>query len=265
MNRDHVYQMRGKRRVTGFRLRAVDPEACQRLLDDPAATDEELRVRVLLNHRYELLDAPVTMFRLVGGSSETEWYLMGIDPGRINRERLERRPPHLADYGPPPPGLPPAEPILLRPLYDVMTIETPDGWVGELIDGPDVEPQPGELEFEEACWEMRFHHDAFEAKVRAHQAARDELAASNNPLPEKTPEPLCTGYEVVCPDGRVRDYPYHNLGDAESTARLATKRQCRLYPEPSPLELSQPPCPEGEHVVRVVVFQEPQEAVIGQA
>lgn len=157
MNRDHVYQMRGKRRVTGFRLRAVDPEACQRLL------------------------------------------------------------------------------------------------------------QPGELEFEEACWEMRFHHDAFEAKVRAHQAARDELAASNKTLPEKTPEPLCTGYEVVCPDGRVRDYPYHNLGDAESTARLATKRQCRLYPEPSPLELSQPPCPEGEHVVRVVVFQEPQEAVIGQA
>lgn len=70
--------------------------------------------------------------------------------------------------------------------------------------------------------------------------------------------PLCTGYEVVCPDGRVRDYPYHNLGDAESTARLATKRQCRLYPEPSPLELSQPPCPEGEHVVRVVGFQEPE-------
>lgn len=69
------------------------------------------------------------------------------------------------------------------------------------------------------------------------------------------PRPLCTGYEVVCPDGRVRDYPYHNLGDAESTARLATERQCRLYPEPSPLELSCPPCPEGLHVVRPVVFQ----------
>lgn len=71
--------------------------------------------------------------------------------------------------------------------------------------------------------------------------------------------PLCTGYEVVCPDGRVRHYPFHNRGDAESTARLAGKRRCRLWPDPSPLELSQPPCPEGEHTVRLAAFQEPQE------
>lgn len=37
-------------------------------------------------------------------------------------------------------------------------------------------------------------------------------------------------------------------------ARLAKERRCRLYPEPSPIELSQPPCPEGEHVVRPIVF-----------
>lgn len=64
----------------------------------------------------------------------------------------------------------------------------------------------------------------------------------------------CAAWEVVCPDGRVRDYPYHNLGDAESTARLATERQCRLWPEPSPIELEQPPCPEGEHKVRPIML-----------
>ena len=61
--------------------------------------------------------------------------------------------------------------------------------------------------------------------------------------------PGCAGWEVRCPDDRVRHYPFHNLGDAESTARLASKRRCRLWPKPSPLELDQPPCPEGEHTV----------------
>lgn len=80
----------------------------------------------------------------------------------------------------------------------------------------------------------------------------------------KSMAPLCTGYEVVCPDGCVRHYPFHNEGDAESTARLASERRCRLWPKPSPLELSQPPCPEGHHVVRPMVFLEAVEDV-GQA
>ncbi len=70
----------------------------------------------------------------------------------------------------------------------------------------------------------------------------------------------CCSWEVVCPDGRVRHYPYHNLGDAESTARIASKSGvapgervgCRMWPEPSPLEAAQPPCPGGSHTVRPI-------------
>lgn len=48
----------------------------------------------------------------------------------------------------------------------------------------------------------------------------------------------CAGWEVVCPDGRVRHLPYHNLGDAQSHARFASRfslvREARM-----------PPCPEA--------------------
>lgn len=69
------------------------------------------------------------------------------------------------------------------------------------------------------------------------------------------------GYEIVCPDGRVRHYPYHNKGDALSTARTVSdpawhgeRGACRIAPNPSPLEESQPPCPGGKHTVRPVTF-----------
>lgn len=65
------------------------------------------------------------------------------------------------------------------------------------------------------------------------------------------------GYEIVCPDGRVRHYPYTNEDDARADARIYTRKRCRLYPEPSPLELAQPPCTGGEHAVRGVVFETP--------
>ncbi len=71
----------------------------------------------------------------------------------------------------------------------------------------------------------------------------------------------CAGWEVVCPDGRVRDYPYHNEGDAESMARAMTKRQCRIWKEADPIELSQPPCPEGKHTVRAISFECPARAI----
>lgn len=68
------------------------------------------------------------------------------------------------------------------------------------------------------------------------------------------------GWEIVCPDGRVRHFPYHNLGDAKSHARFASdpvhfaKRGCRLAPKPSRLELGQPPCCGGKHAVRAMAI-----------
>lgn len=71
---------------------------------------------------------------------------------------------------------------------------------------------------------------------------------------------VCSGWEIVCPDGRVRHYPYHNHGDAQSHAEFASdpkwfaKRGCRLGPESDELELSQPPCPGGDHVARPIML-----------
>lgn len=55
-------------------------------------------------------------------------------------------------------------------------------------------------------------------------------------------DPLCSGWQVVCPDGLKRHFPYHNLGDAESHARFASdpkwvakRGSCRLAPKPSKL------------------------------
>lgn len=73
------------------------------------------------------------------------------------------------------------------------------------------------------------------------------------------------GYEIVCPDGRVRRYPYHNQGDALSDAKHVTHRGCLrmggVFETPSELETSLPDCPGGEHTVRgPVSIQEPKEA-----
>lgn len=71
----------------------------------------------------------------------------------------------------------------------------------------------------------------------------------------------CAGYEVVCPDGRVRTYPYHNQGDAESHVKIVNdpawfaERACRLAPNPSKYELSKGPCPGGQHVARPILFE----------
>lgn len=70
----------------------------------------------------------------------------------------------------------------------------------------------------------------------------------------------CSGWEIVCPDGRVRHYPYHNREDAEDTAleaeaRRASTARCSFWDQPSDLELSQPQCPGGSHVVRLIPMQ----------
>lgn len=69
------------------------------------------------------------------------------------------------------------------------------------------------------------------------------------------------GWEVVCPDGRVRYLPYHNAGDAEGHARLASdearfvrRDNCRLAPKPGTLERAQPPCRGGVHTTRPVLL-----------
>lgn len=62
------------------------------------------------------------------------------------------------------------------------------------------------------------------------------------------------GWEVVCPDGIVRHYPYHNKDDAEAEARYFTDTKCQRFKKKSPLEKQHPPCPGGEHTVRATVF-----------
>ena len=64
----------------------------------------------------------------------------------------------------------------------------------------------------------------------------------------------CAGYEIVCPDGRVRHFPFHNEGDAKSDAEhYSRERDCQAGLR-SPAEWSKPPCPQGEHTVREIVF-----------
>lgn len=60
------------------------------------------------------------------------------------------------------------------------------------------------------------------------------------------------GFEIVCPDRRVRHYPYHNEADARFDAALCSRRTCRLYSEPNALEAHAGACPGGTHAVREV-------------
>ena len=64
---------------------------------------------------------------------------------------------------------------------------------------------------------------------------------------------MTTLVEIVCPDGRVRHFPYTNAEDASADADLCASRGCRFYATPSDLETSQPPCPGGLHRTRAVV------------
>ena len=65
---------------------------------------------------------------------------------------------------------------------------------------------------------------------------------------------ICNGHEIVCPDGRVRHYPYHNKGDADADAKHASTKGCSFFKNKSRLETSQPPCPSGKHKTRPVAF-----------
>lgn len=59
-------------------------------------------------------------------------------------------------------------------------------------------------------------------------------------------------WELVCPDGGVRHFPYSNKDDAEYDATLCTEEGCQIFPESQSLEPTRPACVGGEHrVVRV--------------
>lgn len=66
--------------------------------------------------------------------------------------------------------------------------------------------------------------------------------------------PLAEGvaypFEIVCPDGFVRHYPYADEGDAQSDARHASERSCQFYDKPSRLEEAFGKCRGGTHRVR---------------
>lgn len=80
-------------------------------------------------------------------------------------------------------------------------------------------------------------------------AALDEL------MPNTIGSELCTGWEVVCPDGKVRHFPYHNQGDAACDADVYSSRGCRgNFRRPNVLQRRQEPCPEGRHRVRPISF-----------
>ena len=78
------------------------------------------------------------------------------------------------------------------------------------------------------------------------------MSAPMNRDPHPRP-PLCSGYEIVCPDGQTRHYPYHNLGDAECDAGSYTARGCARWKKGVRSLIAE--CPQGEHTVRPIMFQ----------
>lgn len=63
-------------------------------------------------------------------------------------------------------------------------------------------------------------------------------------------------FEIRCPDGCVRHFPYHNGGDVTHDAHLVNTEGCWClagrYGAPNDLEKKLPRCEGGVHVVRKV-------------
>lgn len=58
------------------------------------------------------------------------------------------------------------------------------------------------------------------------------------------------GYEIICPDGKVRTYPYVNRDDAEGDADDCSRHHSMKAFRGRPAAWSKPPCPQGKHTVR---------------
>lgn len=85
---------------------------------------------------------------------------------------------------------------------------------------------------------------------------------------------LSHGFEVVCPDGQVRNLmPYFDEEGAQSHAKIVsdpkwdkeTGRGCRLAPKPSKRQLGLSKCPGGVHTWRPVAFTHPEHGETSQA
>ncbi len=61
---------------------------------------------------------------------------------------------------------------------------------------------------------------------------------------------LASGWEVICPDGHVRHWPYVSRADAEADGRIFAAGACRSHRKAPALEGGRPPCPGGAHTVR---------------
>ena len=61
-------------------------------------------------------------------------------------------------------------------------------------------------------------------------------------------------WEIVCPDGGVRHFPYADKNDAEYDATLCAEEGCHIFPESQWLEPRRPQCAGGQHrIVRARV------------
>lgn len=54
-------------------------------------------------------------------------------------------------------------------------------------------------------------------------------------------------WEIVCPDGGVRHFPYASKDDAEYDATLCSEEGCQIFPESYWLESARPACAGGVH------------------
>jgi hypothetical protein len=57
-------------------------------------------------------------------------------------------------------------------------------------------------------------------------------------------------WQIICPDGLVRHFPYVSQEAAEVDADCCSKLGCRMTPKMNPLEVAHPPCPRGVHTIR---------------
>jgi hypothetical protein len=64
----------------------------------------------------------------------------------------------------------------------------------------------------------------------------------------------CNGYEIVCPDGQTRHYPYTNEGDALCDAESYDRRGCATWKNGERVLLTD--CPGGIHTVRPTTFED---------
>ncbi len=58
-------------------------------------------------------------------------------------------------------------------------------------------------------------------------------------------------WQIVCPDGNVRHYPYAYEASAKAGAKTCEK-MCRMEAKLNKLEAAHPPCPSGNHTVREI-------------